>query len=134
MDELVKILVVGAIAAALAIAFPGHAQEKVFQPPDIEGYTLFEVTELDKDDPPDGVKETRLEIYEGRHGARVGKYITERKVWAYAALGNPKNIDDSTKNYAIVDSDGDGIFDQRFRYRGEEFYLPRWLKGARSVR
>jgi hypothetical protein len=102
-----------------------------FQIPSFSGYTLERVRELDKDNPPDGVPETLLEIHQGPGGARLGRYVTGGRVWAYAVFGNPGNIDDSGRNYAILDSDGDGVFDERYRYRGEEFHLPRWAKDVR---
>lgn len=102
----------------------------VFQPPGLDGYAFVEEKSLDKDEKPDGIRETRLEIYQSRSGEKIGKYVTGGKTWAWAVAPNRKNVCHYPDNYAIRDSDGDGVFDERYRYCNEDFWLPAFLTGS----
>lgn len=109
---------------------PAHGVEKgTFEPPSLDGYSLVEEKLLDKDEVKDGIKETRLEKYQSRSGEKIGKYITGGKTWAWAVAPNRKDVCHYPDNYAIRDSDGDGVFDERYRFCGEDFWLPRFLTG-----
>lgn len=100
----------------------------VFEPPSLDGYSLVEEKLLDKDEVKDGIKETRLEKYQSRSGEKIGKYVTGGKNWAWAVAPNRKDVCHYPDNYVIRDSDGDGVFDERYRFCGEEFWLPTWTK------
>ncbi len=107
-----------------------HAMETgTFEPPSLDGYAFIEEKLLDKDEKPDGIRETRLEKYQSRSGEKIGKYVTGGKTWAWVVAPNRKNVCRYPDNYGIRDSDGDGVFDERYRYCGEEFWLPRFLIG-----
>lgn len=100
----------------------------VFEPPSLDGYSLVEEKLLDKDEVKDGTKETRLEKYQSRSGEKIGKYVTGGKNWAWAVAPNRKDVCHYPDNYVIRDSDGDGVFDEQYRFCGEEFWLPAWTK------
>lgn len=112
------------LTSALGLAF----EMGVFEPPSLDGYLLVEEKLLDKDEVKDGIKETRLEKYQSRSGEKIGKYVTGGKNWAWAVAPNRKDVCHYPDNYVIRDSDGDGVFDERYRFCGEEFWLPAWTK------
>jgi len=113
----------------LASIAPLSAMEKgVFKPPSLEGYTLVQTKQLDKDKVKDGIKETTLEIYGNAIGQYIGKYTCNGIIWEWGVKANNNN-DDTINNYILRDSDGDGIFDER--YGGNETtYVPDWVKKA----
>lgn len=108
-----------------------HAMETgTFAPPSLEGYAFIDEKLLDKDEIKDGIKETRLEKYQNGSGWKIGKYIADGKAWAWAVAPNRKDVCRYPDNYVIRDSDGDGIFDERYRYCGEDFWLPGFFSGS----
>jgi len=124
-----QILVFGLILGQF-MSEPAQAMETgTFEPPSLDGYVFVEEKHLDKNEKMDGIRETRLEKYQSRNGERIGKYVTGGKTWAWAVAPNRVDVCRYPDNYAIRDSDGDGVFDERYRYCGEEFWLPQFLSG-----
>jgi len=114
------------VALLVSIALQSHAMEKgIFQPPSLEGYTLVQTKQLDKDN--NGSRETTLEIYAKGKTKLIGKYITDGKVWGWAIYNDLQNRDDPFKNFSIRDSNGDGIFNEKYTTT-EEYPLPDYLK------
>ena len=66
-------------------------------------------------------KETRLEKFRGPEGALIWKYSYDNNVYCYAVNVDGKGAMD----YAIVDFDGDGVFEIR-QSPYDRFPLPKW--------
>ncbi|MBM4271792.1 MAG: hypothetical protein FJ139_06540 [Deltaproteobacteria bacterium] len=104
-----------------------YAMEKgIFQPPSLEGYTLVSTKQLDKDEVEDGVKETTSEIYKNSAGQIIGRYITKDHTWVWA-VKKTQDLNDTTQNYVIRDSTGNGTYDEKYSLT-EDFFLPSYLK------
>lgn len=118
------------VGALLVLIIPfSYAMEKgEYAVPSLNGYTLDHTKQLDKDEIMDGIKETTFERYKNAAGQKILKYTTNGKTWAWGILGNPSNPNDLTNNYVILDSDGDGKFDEKY-LGNEDFFLPKLLKG-----
>ena len=121
----------GDLERKLALRFgvpDAHAYEEgVYQPPSLEGYHFDKAKKFDKDWPEDGIKETLVERFLNSKGQGILKYTTKGKTWAWGIMGNPSDRNDTTNNFLIRDSDGDGSYDEK--YLGNEgFSLPDYLK------
>ena len=112
---------VGAVRLGLKVAKAKEMGQ--YQPPSLDGYRLSQVKMVDMSKPEDGVNETTYEIYKKGNESLVGRFLTNRKVWAWAVYHNLKDIHDSARNYVFVDSQCKGVFDERYG-PDEEFYLP----------
>lgn len=107
----------------LVSIIPLHAMEKgVFKPPSQEGFIYEKEFNVDVDE--DGIGETHVTKYVNAEKVIIYKYTTEGKTWAWGR-SKPRSEDrsDITKNFAIMDSNCDDDFDERYRV-DEEFYLP----------
>ena len=115
------------LAALLSSFNSSHATEiGRFTVPSLDGYVLERSHTLDKDATPDGNKETLVEVY-AKDGQYLLRYSTQGQVWAWGVIGNPAGgPEDSEANYALRDSDGDRIYDERY-VRDEEYFLPAWI-------
>jgi len=103
-------------------------EKEVFQPPSLEGYVLDNAAYLDKDKIIDGIHETLGEVFKNSEGKVIVRLSTDRKTWAWGIFGNPSDRTDIINNYVIRDSNGDGIFDEKYP-ANEQFFLPDWVKG-----
>ncbi len=110
------------IASASALA----AETGIFETPSLEGYKLFEVKLLDKDEIKDGFNETKLEIYRNSLGQFIGRYTCKGRTWEWGVKKNNDN-DDVANNYTIRDSTGTGHFDERYG-GNEKTYAPAYCK------
>lgn len=126
-----KLIVVLLIMLCILAPMPYAMEKGVFQPPSLDGYTLDRTKYSDKDTIIDGIKETKIEVFKNSSGQIIAKYTTNNKTWAWAKLMDPSDVNniDTSINYVIRDSDGDGKFDEMYN-RTEDFYLPNWVKEA----
>ena len=94
--------------------------------PSLDGYVLERTKMLDKSPAPDGENETLVEIYV-RDGRYILRYLYDGREWAFGIIGNVQGGPaDERNNFAVRDSDGDGLYDERY-VGEEEFFLPEWL-------
>jgi hypothetical protein len=122
-----------AAAAALSIwTNVGAADSGVYPVPSLDGYVLERTRFLDKNKQPDGKKETLVEIYSAGDQYLL-RYSTKGQEWAWGVIGNATAGPDNTEqNYAIRDSDGDGVYDKRY-VGDEEYFLPPWVGQLRPA-
>lgn len=85
-----------------------------YEKPSLDGYDYVGSMPYDADD--DGVKESSLTMYKNSQGDKIFKTKTNGEVWTWAKKSHNYSQDknDITKNYAIVDSDCDGVFDTKY--------------------
>jgi hypothetical protein len=100
-------------------------EKGIFQPPDLNGYRLEAQTYIDMDN--DNMDETRGEKWINEKGQIILKFITQGKTWAWGVLGNPSDRGDEANNFSLVDSEGDGILDEKYPIY-MKFPFPDWLK------
>ena len=123
-----------AAIAALAASTPSAAFEwGEFPGPSLEGYELERIKHIDKNEERDGEQETLVEIFNDGEDHYVLRYTTNGVVWAWGIIGDHESgPENTTSNFAIRDSNGDGKFDQRY-VGTEEFFLPAWVYNVQGV-
>ena len=117
------------IVAPLLITAPtltptAHAYETNpagYEVPDLTGYE--KLGQLLHDEDGDGKKETIFTIYRNDSGNFITTYSTSGRVWAFGKFRHRGD----TQGMVIVDSNCDGVFDQKYS-ADEEFSLPSCLK------
>lgn len=97
----------------------------IFEPPRLDGYRFEVETHLDMDSEA-GI-ETKGQKWVNEKGQIILKFMARGKTWAWGVLGNPADRGDFENNYSLVDSDGDGVFDEKYPVY-IKFGLPGWLK------
>ncbi len=97
------------------------AVKGVFKAPAISTFILH--GENDGDGDGDGVKETHIMRYLNRAGDSVFSMASGEQLWAWSLNTNGSDETDLNKNYVILDSNCDGIFDEKYRL-DEEFHVP----------
>lgn len=110
----------------ISVAEAKEVKTEGYEVPDLTGYTKTKEGYLDLDRTQDGIKETFVEIFQDPNGKVILKYQTKGKTWAWFYAGNPSDRKDTINNYTIVDSDCDGIFDEK--YGSERYYVPKCLE------
>jgi len=123
-----NIILISSVVCFIFTPLQAYAMEKgVFQPPSLEGYKLEKEFDVDVDE--DGIKESNMTRYQNSAGDRILKLKTKNRIWGWAVKRHkyPEDKNDLTKNYAIKDSNCNGIFDEIYRW-DEQFYLPDCLK------
>lgn len=121
--------------ASTAFALSGAiaAETGRYSPPSLDGYKLDRVKHIDKDQKRDGNAETLVEIF-AKDGKYILRYTTRGKQWAWGVIGNVEGgPDDAVNNFALRDSNGDGLYDERY-VGEEEFFLPAWIRQLQQVR
>jgi hypothetical protein len=100
-------------------------EKGTFKPPSLDGYRLEARTDLEMDN--EAGDETKGEQWVNEKGQIILKFITKGRTWAWGVLGNPSGRGEETDNYSLVDSDGDGVLDEKYPIY-VKFPLPDWLK------
>jgi hypothetical protein len=98
-----------------------HAAQ--FEPPDLEGYAVYNEHEADGDG--DGVEETHVTRYFNDQGDSVFSLMTKGILWAWSL--NTRGDEAPGRNYVIRDSNCDGVFDEVYGL-DQEFHIPDCLK------
>ena len=116
-ESFILLLVVGALGLGSGA---GMARATPFNPPSLDGYSLYNEHDVDGDG--DGVKETHVQQYYNAAGDSIYSMTTNGHVWAWSLDTKGEPIS-GPKNYVIRDSDCDGVFDEVYGL-DEKYYLP----------
>lgn len=100
-------------------------EKGTFQPPDLNEYRLEAQTYVDMGN--GNMDETRSEKWINEKGQIILKFITHGKTWAWGVLGNPSDRTNDANNFSLIDSDGDGVLDEKYPIY-MKFPFPDWLK------
>jgi len=93
------------------------------EPPDTTGFRL--TGEEDRDGDGDGSRETHVRHYVNATGDRLFSMVTHGRLWAWSRQSGDGSTD-ADRNYVIIDSNCDGVFDARYTL-DEQYHLPACL-------
>lgn len=103
-----------------------QAKEKgVFPPFSLAGYKKTWDTPVDSDG--DGIKETIITRYTNEAGDTLYRYSRKGRTWAWARKDHDGDRTNVAKTYGIIDSNCDGIFDERLSFH-EDAPIPACAK------
>ena len=116
------------VVGATLMGFSAYAKEiGNFKRPSLKGYSFDKVFYMDMNE--DGTNDTKIEIYKNNNGDKVLKSYKKgtNEIWSWGLDSTNDNNSNIQKNYIVVDTDGDGSFDTKYKLE-EEIPLPSWVK------
>ena len=99
-------------------------QKGMFFEPDLSGFSLH--NEYDDDGDGDGVNETHVRRYIDSKGDTAFSMTTNGTLWAWSLDTKGDDDSDTHKNYVILDSNCDKVFDERYSLDAQ-FHVPACL-------
>ena len=81
----------------------------------------------DLDDPKDGHRESVLVKFAAPNGKVLLQFVSQGGfTWGWGVFGNLEDRSDDTRNFVILDSDGDGLSDRKYG-ANEDVPKPAWF-------
>lgn len=115
------------VCSMIILNFSFAGEKDNFYPPNLDGFWHYGDVFTDLDE--DGVKESVVSFYKNSKNDKITKSVVDGKIWRWAEKSHkyPHDKNDISKNYVIIDSDCNGVFDTKYDLE-TEYDFPACLK------